>query len=80
MLYNYRSAGAEIRTERFVTIDGTKGAEVCAVAGGYRLLLVKYKKHGLDHAITMSCSPADFPKHQKEFTDFLRSYRSLESK
>jgi predicted Zn finger-like uncharacterized protein len=80
VLYNYRSAGAKIATERFVTIDGSKGAEVGAVAGGYRLLLVKYKKHGLDHAITMSCSPADFPKHQKEFTDFLRSYRSLESK
>jgi ankyrin repeat protein len=79
VVYNYRSAGAEIRTERFVMIDGTKGAEVGAIAGGYRLLLVKYKKHGMDHAITMSCSPADFPKHQKEFTDFLRSYRSLKS-
>jgi ankyrin repeat protein len=76
---NLRSAGAKIATERFVTIDGSKGIEVSAVAGGYRLLLVKYKKHGLDHAITMSCSPADFPKHQKEFTDFLRSYRSLKS-
>jgi TPR repeat protein len=79
VIHNYRSAGAEIITERFITIDGTKGAEVGSIAGGYRLLLVKYKKHGLDHAITMSCSPADFPKHQKEFTDFLRSYHSLKS-
>jgi len=79
VLHNYRSSGAMIGTERFVTIDGTKGAEIGAVAAGYRLLLVKYKKHGLDHAITMSCSPSDFTKHQKEFTDFLRSYRSLQS-
>lgn len=79
VLQKYRSVGAKIESTRFVTIDGIKGAEVRAIASGYRLMLVKYKKHGLDHAITKSCSPADFSKLQKEFADFLRSYRSLQS-
>jgi TPR repeat protein len=77
---NLRSAGAGIATERFVIIDGSKGIEVDAIAAGYRLLLVKYKKHGLDHAMTMSCSPADFLNYQNVFTDFLSSYRSLKPK
>ena len=79
MVRNIRSTGAKIVSERFVTIDGSKGFEAGVFGGGYRLLLVKYKKHELDHAITISCSPDDFSSLQKEFTDFLCSYRSLKS-
>lgn len=78
VLHNYRLAGAKVERTRFVKIDGIRGAEVLATASGFRLMCVKYKKHGLDHAITMSCSPRNFPILKQEFVRFLQSYRSLQ--
>ena len=77
VIQNYRSAGAKIISSRNVTIDGVSGRELVAEAGGSRLLCVKYKKHGLDHALTMSASPSAFREYEKTFADFLRSYKSL---
>jgi predicted Zn finger-like uncharacterized protein len=77
VLRNLRSAGGRIERTRFITVDGVKGAEVLSKAAGYQLLTIKYKKHGLDHAITMSCSPSDFSNYRPLFVSFLRSYRSL---
>ena len=77
VLRNYKRVGAIVKKKRPIQIDGVKGYEVLSRIKDLQLLLVKYKKHGLDHAITISCSPADFSKLQNEFTDFLRSYRSI---
>jgi len=72
-------SGIKIHRDRFVTIDGVKGGEVLASWRGQKLLIVKYKKYGLDHAITVNCDEGDFPKFEDKFVAFLRSYRSLES-
>jgi hypothetical protein len=72
-------SGIKIHRHRFVTIDGVKGGEVFASLRGQKLLMVKYKKYGLDHAITINCDDADFPKFEDKFVAFLRSYRSLKS-
>lgn len=81
VLRNYRSAGVRIERTRFVTIDGVRGAEVLAREGNYQLILVKYKKHGLDHAITMRYHPPrKLSRSKGEFVSFLRSYRSLKPK
>lgn len=74
---NYRSAGVKIDRTRFITIDGVKGAEILAKAAPYQLLLIKYNKDGLDHAITISCSPRDFATFSEDFLPFLQSYRSV---
>jgi hypothetical protein len=71
-------AGAMVERSRFVTIDGAKGGELVSSVKGVRLLAVKYKKNGLDHAITMTCPASDVPKVFPVFDQFLRSYRSLE--
>lgn len=72
-----RFSGIKIERHRFVTIDGVKGGEALASWRGQKLLMVKYKKHGLDHSITINCDVAGFPKFEDEFVAFLRSYRSL---
>jgi len=72
-----RFPGIKIHRSRFVTIDGVKGMEVFASWHREQMLIVKYKKYGLDHAITINCDVADFPKFQESFLSFLRSYRSL---
>lgn len=72
-----RFPGIKINRSRFVTIDGVKGIEVFASWRGQKLFIVKYKKHGLDHSITINCDIADFPKFQDEFLAFLRSYHSI---
>jgi hypothetical protein len=71
-------AGATVGRSRFVTIDGAKGGELVGSIQGMRVLLVKYKKNGLDHAITMSYSYSEVAKVFPVFDQFLRSYRSLE--
>jgi hypothetical protein len=72
--------GVMIHSSRFVTIDEAKGWEVFASWHGQKFLVVKYKKYGLDHTITINCDDADFPKFEDKFIAFLRSYRSLEPK
>lgn len=75
-----RFSGIRIHRSRFVTIDGVKGGEILASWHTQQMLMVKYKKHGLDHTITINCDAADFSKFQVEFLSFLRSYRSLQPK
>jgi len=68
-----------VRT-RFVQIDGAKGVEVVSLCKGLYVILVKYKKHGLDHAITITCPVEAFSyslNNQTAFVAFLCSYRSL---
>jgi predicted Zn finger-like uncharacterized protein len=72
-------SGIKIHRHRFVTIDGVKGGEVFASLRGQKLLMVKYKKYGLDHTITINCDDTDFPKFEDKFVAFLCSYRSLKS-
>jgi len=81
VLQQYRLAGVKIERTRFVTIDGVRGAEVLGKPADYYFLLIKYKKHSLDHSIVLTCYPAsDFPKLFKgEFLPFLHSHRSLKS-
>jgi hypothetical protein len=71
--------GIKIDSTRFITIDGVKGGEILASLSGQKLLMVKYKKYGLDHSININCDEADFPKFEDKFVAFLRSYRSLKS-
>lgn len=78
VLKGYRERfGGNVKDSRFITIDGVKGGEVLASIKGMQVLLVKYKKNGLDHAITMTCPLSDSRKFAPEFEQFLRSYRSL---
>jgi len=71
------SFGATVERSRFVTIDGAKGGEIVGSIKGMHVLLVKYKKNGLDHAITMTCPPREVVSVFPEFKRFLRSYRGL---
>ena len=77
VLRNYRSAGARILRTRGVTIDGVSGREAVAEAAGSQVLLVKFKKHGLDHALTLSAPLSAFARYEGAFVDFLRSYKSI---
>lgn len=80
VLKEYRKRfGGNVRRTGFISIDGVKGAQIIASAKGIQVLLVKYKKHGLDHAITMTCPRPDSHQFAPEFERFLRSYRSLDS-
>jgi len=72
-----RKAGVKIYRERFVTIDGAKGGELLGSIKGIMMLTVKYKKDGLDHAITITAPERKFGDNSEIFMDFLRSYRSL---
>jgi hypothetical protein len=69
--------GATVERNRFVTIDGAKGGEIVGSIKGMHILLVKYKKNGLDHAITMTCPAGEAASIFPEFERFLRSYRGL---
>jgi phage FluMu protein Com len=69
--------GATVERSRFVTIDGAKGGEIVGSINGMHVLLVKFKKNGLDHAITMTCPLGEASKALPEFERFLRSYRGL---
>lgn len=71
--------GATVERSRFITIDGAKGGEIVGSVKGMRVLLVKYKKNGLDHAITMICPAGEVSKFFPEFERFVKSYRSLEA-
>ncbi len=68
-----------VRT-RSVQIDGTNGAEVVSSCTGLHVILVRYKKHGLDHAIIITCPAGEFSRatYKEALVAFLRSYRSLE--
>ncbi|OHB72478.1 MAG: hypothetical protein A2V70_14410 [Planctomycetes bacterium RBG_13_63_9] len=70
---------AAIDRHRFITIDGVKGGEILATAQNMRILAIKYKKGGLDHAITITCPAAEFPKRAETFVGLLRSYRGLDA-
>jgi len=69
--------GATVERSRFVMIDGAKGGEIVGSIKGMCVLLVKYKKNGLDHAITMTCPAGEVAGVFPEFERFLRSYRGL---
>jgi hypothetical protein len=69
--------GIKISRSRVITIDGVKGIEIIGSLRGQKLFAVKYKKHGLDHSITMNCDIADFQNLENEITKLLCSYRSL---
>jgi len=68
--------GISVQRKRPVTIDGVPGVEVVGVSRGMQMVMVKYKKHGLDHAITMTCPLSAADETTPKFLAFLRSYRS----
>lgn len=70
---------AAIDRHRFITIDGARGGEILATAQNMRILMIKYKKGTLDHAITITCPVAEFPEHASTFGGLLRSYRGLDA-
>jgi len=74
-----KQLGAIIYRSRFVTIDGVKGAEVIYSISKAKMdcLSIKYKKHGLDHAIMISWPAGSFTRHQQNVLCFLRSYKSI---
>lgn len=72
-----RFKGIDIQRIRFVKIDGQKGGEMVASYAGMQLVILKYKKHGLDHAITITCPAGEFSECQGAVLAFLRSYRSV---
>lgn len=71
--------GIRVHRSRFVTIDGAKGGEVLASWRGQTMLMVKYKKYGLDHGISMNCSTTEAARLFPVFVAFLQSYRGLRS-
>lgn len=63
--------------KRRITIDGVDGVEVAGTASYNILHIVKYKKYGLDHTVTLECDWANRSGPTREFVRFLCSYRSL---
>ncbi len=72
--------GATIHRSRFVTVDGVKAGECLYSIRGMVVLLLKYKKNGLDHAFTVECPLGEFVGWHEELLAFLRSYTSLQPK
>jgi len=69
--------GAKVLLKRYITIDGEKGGEYFVKISGVLLHGIKYKKNGIDHAITLTVPPRYYQRYQKQFLDLVRSYRSL---
>lgn len=65
-----------IERERLVTIDGEQALEVIGSAGGTKVFGIKYKKHGLDHSLMLTCPRDSFQTCSKDFIDILRTYKS----
>lgn len=76
----YKSRGARILLDRYVTIDGVKGGEYIIEVNGLWFHGIKYKKYGIDHSLTLGGRPREFRRFQKDFLFFARCYRSLEAK
>jgi hypothetical protein len=74
--YRERFSGM-IEKSGFITVDGAKGGELEGSIRGTHIQLVKYKKNGLDHAITMTCPAGETRKFLPAFQQFVKSYRSL---
>ena len=72
-----KNKGAKVLLTRYVTIDGVKGGEYIVKVKDFQFHGIKYKKHGLDHSLSLGGTPRDYSRYQKEFLDFARSYRSL---
>ena len=72
-----KGRGAKVLLDRYVTIDGVKGGEYIVEVSGSQFHGIKYIKHGLDHSLSLGGSPRDYRRYQKDFLDFVRSYRSI---
>lgn len=69
--------GAKMLLDRYVTIDSVKGGEFIVRAKDFQFHGINYIKHGLNHSLTLGGSPRDYNRYQKDFLDFVRSYRSI---
>jgi len=72
-----KGRGAKIILDRYITIDGVKGGEYIVEVSGLRFHCIKYIKHDLDHSLSLGGSPRDYRRYQKNFLDFVHSYRSI---
>lgn len=76
---SFENKGAKIQFKRYITIDGVKGGEYIVEISGIMFHGIKYKKHGLDHSLSLGGSPREYRRYQNEFLSFARSYRSIKS-
>lgn len=72
--------GSDVQNVRDLPLRGVSAGEVLAVAPlpKRRIHTVRFREHGIDHSIRLSCPAGTYHRYQRTFLDFLGGYRSIE--